>query len=190
MKPKNKQKIKLIRQEIKKEVLFNVPNSLTLLRLILCFFAVYMLFSNYSRISVASVFAIAAFTDFLDGYFARKLKQTTDIGARLDQVIDRVFTITIVVAIMIYFILNKNGKIILLFLVLSREIIGLPGFLVRIVRNKDTYKVKYIGKLTTFIQSVAIILIIAGFNWAIYLAIVTSFAGIIAGFDYLKDSFD
>ena len=119
---------------------------------------------------------------------ARKLKQTTSIGARLDQVVDRIFTIVIAIAILVYFLLNNNGRIVLLFMIVSREIIGLPGFVIRIIRNKDAYKVRYIGKVTTFVQSVTIALLILGVNWILYPAIITCLIGIVSGFDYLKDS--
>src|SRR3989344_5268073 len=81
-----------VKKEIREEFFFNVPNSITLARLILVFVFVYMLFNEYSKFSLITIFAIAALSDWFDGFFARKLKQTTKIGARLDQVIDRVFT--------------------------------------------------------------------------------------------------
>ncbi|MDO8517388.1 MAG: CDP-alcohol phosphatidyltransferase family protein [Nanoarchaeota archaeon] len=182
---------KEVTQGVKKEIkedFFNVPNTLTLSRLFFAFIAVYLLFSGYSRILVAVIFSIAAITDFFDGYLARKLKQTTSIGARLDQVIDRIFTAIVVFALLFYFIkFNMNG-IMLLALVSSREIIGLPGFIIRIIKNKDAYKVKYVGKITTLVQSFALAFIIAGFSFSVYFAIATCIVGILSGFDYLKDS--
>lgn len=193
-------KIKHAEKEIKNEIILNVPNSLTLLRLILVFIFVYLLFANYNIWIVFAVFAVAALTDWFDGYFARKLNQKTQIGARMDQVIDRVFTGVIVLALIIYVIVNNKGTIenifslspkniyLLLFLISSREIIGLPGFIITLIRGKDPYQVRYIGKVTTFVQSVTLGAIILGFSWAIYLAIVTCIVGIVSGFDYLKYS--
>src|SRR3989344_1973711 len=117
---KGKENIKKVKQGIKEEVIFNAPNILTLIRLVMGFFVVYMIFSGFSRLTIALVFAFAAITDFLDGYLARKLKQTTSIGARLDQVADRLFTLTIVIALLFYFILYTHGEIIFLFLIMSR----------------------------------------------------------------------
>ncbi|VVB77551.1 CDP-diacylglycerol--glycerol-3-phosphate 3-phosphatidyltransferase [uncultured archaeon] len=192
--------IKKAEKEIKDEIILNVPNSITLLRLLLVFVFVYMLFMNYSRIALFIVFAIAAVSDWFDGFFARKLNQKTQLGARLDQVIDRVFTGSIFLALLIFIILNSNvttqdifklsptNIFLLLFLSVSREIIGLPGFIIAIIRNKDPYQVRYIGKVTTFIQSIAFAAIILQVNWAIYLAILTCISGVVAGFDYLKYS--
>ena len=56
------------------------------------------------------------------------------------------------------------------------------------IRNKDPYKVRYIGKVTTFIQSIALGAIILQVNWAIYLAVLTCIVGVVAGFDYLRYS--
>ena len=192
--------IKKAEKEIKKEIILNVPNSITLLRLVLVFVFIYMLFMHYSRISIFIVFAIAAVSDWFDGYFARKLNQKTQIGARLDQVIDRVFTGCIFIALIIFLVLNSKNPaeeifrlsptniFLLLFLSVSREIIGLPGFIIAIIRNKDLYQVRYIGKVTTFIQSFALAAIILQVNWAIYLVIPTCIVGVIAGFDYLRYS--
>ena len=182
---------KEVTTEVKKEIkedFFNVPNTLTILRLFFAFIAIYMLFSGYARIWVAIIFGIAAITDCLDGYFARKLKQTTSIGARLDQVTDRIFTTMITVALLFYFLKYNINGILMLVLISSREIVGLPGLIIRMVRNKDVYTVKYIGKITMWVQSFAIAFIIAGFSFSMYFAIATCVIGTLAGFDYLRDS--
>lgn len=187
---KVEEKIKTTEQEIKKEVIFNVPNSVTLMRIIFTFVFIYMLFTNYSRVALTFVFAIAAITDCLDGFLARRLKQTTKFGARLDQVTDRIFTVLIVGSLIIY-TLSKNPSdsiILLLFLSTSREIVGLPGVIIALARKKSSYYVKYIGKITTAIQSIALGAIILGAPWAVYLAIATCIIGIISGFSYLKYS--
>lgn len=179
-------------KEIEKEVFLNIPNSLTLLRLVLTFLFVYMLFKDYSKAYLLAVFIIAALTDWFDGFFARKLNQKTKIGARMDQVIDRVFTGLIVIALLLNSFMNNTFQNIFLLLILttSREIVAFPGFLVAVIRQKDVYRVKYIGKLTTFIQAFSLGAIILGVDWAIFIAIPTCIVGIIAGYDYLKYSFN
>lgn len=194
-KARRRKRIKEVKENIKKEAResfqLNLPNIATLLRLVLTFLVIYMIFSGYSRIAIAIVFAIAALTDTLDGTLARKFNMKSPVGARLDQVIDRIFTLVIVIALVIYFI-NKNiadkNLILMLFLVCSREILGSAGLAIRIILNKDPYQVKYIGKLTTLVQSTTLFFIIAGFSFSIYFAILTCIIGILAGFDYLKDS--
>ena len=170
-----------------KERLLNIPNVISLSRVLFVFIAVYMLFLNSPRLYIAIVFGIAALTDFFDGYFARALNQKTRIGARLDVIIDRIFTLIIVSAL--FFYLTQLGiPLIYLVLVLSREIIALPGFLIRVASGRDYYSVKFNGKFTTFVQSFTIGWMILGFNGIIYLVALTFISGLISGFDYLRDS--
>ena len=70
---------------------WNIPNILTLLRislipvLVLVFYAPY----GWSHLVSTAVFGLAAVTDWLDGYLARKLNQSTPLGAFLDPVADK-----------------------------------------------------------------------------------------------------
>ena len=144
------------------------------------------------RLSIGIVFIVAALTDWFDGFFARKFNQTTKIGARLDQVMDRIFTIVVAAALIIFFIMTGE-RIMLIFLVLSREIVATPGFILRFLRDKSAYGVKYVGKITTFIQSISLAMIILdirwfGLDWPLYSAMAACIIGIIAGFDYVADS--
>lgn len=76
---------------IMEEVYLNLPNSLTLLRILLIPVFVWF-FSEASpdrALAAGLVFACAAFTDFLDGYLARKSGQITNLGKLLDPVADK-----------------------------------------------------------------------------------------------------
>ena len=73
----------------------NLPNKLTLGRLILIPFfilAFYINFPGHYLVSLA-IFGIAAFTDFLDGYIARKYNLVTDLGKFLDPIADKVLVL-------------------------------------------------------------------------------------------------
>ena len=139
-----------------KEKLFNVPNTLSFTRLILGFVLVYLILFTQAYLLILIIFAIAAITDFFDGYFARKLKQTTKIGARLDQYIDRLFMIPVLILLIIKLYNSSPNMAYLSIICLSREIIGAPGVIIRLIKRTDTYKVKLIGKFVTFIQSFAV----------------------------------
>ncbi|MDP1897746.1 MAG: CDP-alcohol phosphatidyltransferase family protein, partial [Sulfurimicrobium sp.] len=74
----------------------NIPNLLTLLRILLIpvFVAVFYLPASWIEphavnFYAASIFIVAALTDWLDGYLARALNQTSAFGAFLDPVADK-----------------------------------------------------------------------------------------------------
>lgn len=70
----------------------NLPNKLSLLRIALIpvFVVLYFLPYQWSVFAAIAVFAIAAFTDFLDGHIARKYNLVTDLGKLLDPIADKV----------------------------------------------------------------------------------------------------
>jgi len=69
--------------------LFNVPNQLTSLRLILSIVLFVLIGQGYYQTSLA-LFIIAASTDWLDGYWARKYGQVTSLGRILDPFVDKI----------------------------------------------------------------------------------------------------
>ncbi len=69
--------------------LFNVPNQLTSLRLVLSIALFALIGFEYYRISLI-LFIIAASTDWLDGYWARKYNQVTSLGRILDPFVDKI----------------------------------------------------------------------------------------------------
>ena len=74
----------------------NLPNVLTIGRIALIpVFGLAYLFAMYWP--AALLFAAAAFTDWLDGYLARRLEQTTPFGAFLDPVADKLIVVTALV---------------------------------------------------------------------------------------------
>ena len=71
--------------------MLNLPNSITLSRLLGLPVVVYCLYSNSLTVRWVgvAVFVIAALTDWLDGYLARKLNLVTDLGKFLDPLVDK-----------------------------------------------------------------------------------------------------
>ncbi len=69
----------------------NIPNSLTLLRIALIplFVGLFYLPYAWANAATAAIFGLAALTDLLDGYLARRLHQTSALGAFLDPVADK-----------------------------------------------------------------------------------------------------
>ncbi|RDH89136.1 MAG: CDP-diacylglycerol--glycerol-3-phosphate 3-phosphatidyltransferase [endosymbiont of Seepiophila jonesi] len=71
--------------------MWNIPNLLTLLRIVLIpvFVLIFYLPVEWARIGCAAVFALAAVTDWLDGFLARRWGQVSPFGAFLDPVADK-----------------------------------------------------------------------------------------------------
>ena len=80
---------------------FNIPTYLTLLRIALIplLALVFYLPWEYSNIACTVIFVIAAFTDWLDGYLARKMSLETAFGAFLDPVADKLMVAFVLVLI-------------------------------------------------------------------------------------------
>src|SRR5881296_2671787 len=68
---------------------FNLPNQLTTSRLVLALL-LFVLIESESWLWCIVVFAVAAATDWLDGYFARKQGLTSTLGRNLDPLVDKV----------------------------------------------------------------------------------------------------
>lgn len=71
--------------------MINIPNLLTVLRVLLIpvFILLFYLPFSWSYLAASAVFSLAAITDWLDGYLARRWQQSTPFGAFLDPVADK-----------------------------------------------------------------------------------------------------
>lgn len=151
--------------------MFNLPNILTILRVILIpvFVGLFYWPTPRSNLFAAFVFVIAALTDLLDGYLARRLKQTTKFGAFLDPVADKIMVCTSLVLIVEYFSVHSldffKGFNLLVsipaIVIISREIVvsALREWMAEI-GNRAAVAVGWIGKWKTAIQMTAIALLI------------------------------
>ena len=135
-----------------------IPNVLTVGRIL--FIPLFILIltlghSQGSHLLAAIIFAVASITDYLDGYLARKLKQTTRFGAFLDPVADKVMVITALVLIVEY--QNSFWITIPAIIMISREIIisALREWMAELgERNKVA--VSWMGKVKTTSQMLAL----------------------------------
>ena len=140
----------------------NIPNALTLFRIVLLpvFVILFYLPYTWSYMASAAVFALAGFTDWLDGYLARKLDQSTPFGAFLDPVADK-----LMVAIALVLLVERYGAwwfTIPAVIIISREMIisalrewmAEPG-------KRTSVAVSYVGKIKTAMQMLAILTLLA-----------------------------
>ena len=140
----------------------NLPNKLSIVRLLLIpvFIAVFYISFSYHYLVAAIVFALAAFTDFLDGYIARKYNLVTDLGKFLDSSADKVLVLTALVLLVDAHIVPFAWAGICCSLVLAREIII---SCLRMVSAAKGYVMAAdkLGKLKTLLQDFSIIILLA-----------------------------
>lgn len=133
----------------------NLPNWITFSRLLGVPFLLYGLHqpTPQSRWICLVIFMIAATTDWLDGYLARKLNQVTDLGKFLDPLVDKFLVLAPLLALVELGQIPAWG----VFLILAREL-AIAGWRVNQTKISGA---NIWGKLKTVIQIVAISLLIA-----------------------------
>jgi CDP-diacylglycerol--glycerol-3-phosphate 3-phosphatidyltransferase/cardiolipin synthase len=145
-------------------ILINVPNLITMSRIILIplIIGLYYLPSDMlslenKNLAATAVFILAAVTDWLDGYMARKLNQMSAFGAFLDPVADKLI---VVGALVVLLHLDRVDALVAL-IVIGREIAisALREWMAKMGQAKSV-AVAFIGKLKTVSQMVAIPLLL------------------------------
>ena len=138
----------------------NLPNKLTIFRVILIpFFVVFLLLdpSNQTYRYIAdAIFIIASLTDTLDGKIARKYKLVTNFGKFMDPLADKL----LVSAAMICLIATGQLAAWIVIVIISREFI-ISGFRLIASDNGIVIAASYWGKFKTVFQMLMIIVLIA-----------------------------
>jgi CDP-diacylglycerol--glycerol-3-phosphate 3-phosphatidyltransferase/cardiolipin synthase len=145
------------------KAMWNIPNILTLLRIALIpvFVVIFYLPTPWARLVCAIVFTIAALTDLLDGYLARRWGQTSPLGAFLDPVADK-----LMVAIALVLLVQAEPRAVLALpaaVIIGREITvsALREWMAEI-GARAAVAVSMAGKLKTTAQMIAIVLLLIG----------------------------
>ena len=153
----------------------NLPNKLTILRVFMIpFFVIFMLlsvsgmdieeasvsvssFTTY-RITAVAIFCIASFTDFLDGYIARKQGLVTDFGKFMDPLADKLLVCSALI------LLTAEGSLPswVVIIIIAREFI-ISGFRLVASDNGIVIAASWWGKFKTVSQMImCIVLVLAG----------------------------
>ena len=136
----------------------NIPNALTLFRIVLIPVFVLLFYLSFpgSHLATAAVFGLAGITDWLDGYLARKLGQATPLGAFLDPVADK-----LMVAVALALLIERYDAwwfTLPAVIIIGREIVisALREWMAELGK-RTSVAVSYLGKVKTTAQIVAII---------------------------------
>ena len=132
-------------------MIFKIPNILTIGRLILVPFLVFAFFlpGSLGNWLSFSIFVLASFTDFLDGFFARLLKQQSKLGELLDPIADKIIVVTALV-LLVSSKQIEGQEVIAAIIIVSREILvspldEIPG----IGRNRKKTLLNHFGSAKT-----------------------------------------
>ena len=181
-----------------------IPNILTIGRIIIVpiFVLTFFIPGFFGDLIPFFLFVIASFTDYLDGLLARLFKEESKLGELLDPIADKI----LVAAALTLLVMNgviKNYEVIAAIIILTREILisGLREFL---AKGSITMQVTSLSKLKTFIQMIAIAILLTGesgnkvINFQDYnaqtigiiLLWLSAFLTLYTGYDYLRRGID
>ena len=137
----------------------NWANQVTYLRLLLIPLVIACFYSGLSNANLlaALLFTMASLSDWLDGYLARRLNQTSDFGAFLDPVADKL----LVVIVLIMLVTVYSNLLLATAVIIAREIImaALSEWMA-LKGQREAVAVAFSGKLKTTVQMIAIILLL------------------------------
>ncbi|MGE0486918.1 MAG: CDP-diacylglycerol--glycerol-3-phosphate 3-phosphatidyltransferase [Gammaproteobacteria bacterium] len=176
--------------------MLNLPNILTLLRIVLipCFVVCFYLPFEGAAVTAAAVFGLAAITDWLDGYLARRLGQTSPFGAFLDPVADK-----LMVAVVLVVLLQVRPALWLALpvaIIIGREITvsALREWMAEVGARRKV-AVSWLGKWKTALQMVALVLLVLSHapgapEWVLWTGAALLYAGTVMTLwsmcDYLR----
>jgi CDP-diacylglycerol--glycerol-3-phosphate 3-phosphatidyltransferase len=168
--------------------LLNLPNKVTLARIILIPVFIVLLLSNipYGKWLAVAVFAIMAISDSLDGYLARIMNQETKAGKFLDPLADKL----VISAALISLVELRQLPAWIVIVIISREFI-VSGLRTLAIADGKDLPASRLGKYKTFTQIVAVVFWIIKVNAAPIINIIAWVTMILAlilsvysGFDY------
>ena len=142
--------------------MITVPNAITLIRVFLI--PLFITACFYRNFTLAfAIFLVAALSDALDGFLARRLNQITTLGVIMDPLADKALIDSG------FFLLSYVDRIIpvwLAVIVISRDVLLLfGGWLLSVFGKLDRIKPDYLGKLTAFTQFFTLFVVLASLNF-------------------------
>ena len=185
-------------------MLKKIPNILTIGRIIIVPFFVlsFYLPGFYGDLTAFALFVVASFTDFLDGMLARMMGEESKLGELLDPIADKIIVATALLLLVMSGTI-RHYEVIAAIIILTREILisGLREFL---ARGQIKLPVTNLAKLKTFLQMLAIALLLTGetgnkiINFQDYnaqtigiiLLWLSAFLTLYTGYEYLRKGID
>jgi CDP-diacylglycerol--glycerol-3-phosphate 3-phosphatidyltransferase len=133
----------------------NLPNWITVSRMLMALPFLLLLEGHGLERIATVIFTIAALTDWLDGYLARRLKLVTDLGKLLDPLVDKVLVTGALVALVSRGVVPAWSVTIVLF----REF-AVTGMRAAEAQRGVTIAAGWLGKTKAFLQMVALVMLL------------------------------
>ena len=175
--------------------MFNVPNTLAFIRLLLAPVMFFLLVNrdNFLLVNIhytwldyiaAFIFVVASATDFFDGYIARTFNQITTLGKILDPLADKMLTLAGFLGLMM---LDRASEW-AIFLIITRELF-ITGLRVSAVSQGLDIAASWMGKVKTVVQMVAIGFLLMKWPGAELLLWTAVALTLYSGYEYVRDFF-
>ncbi len=146
-----------------KTEIYNISNLLSFLRLLSAIPLWFLLSEskNYNTLYIILVISLFALvSDFLDGFFARKFKQITEVGKIIDPIADKVVTGVVVIKL---FLLKEIPEY-LFYMIIGRDIIIFLGGIFLSTKIGKVLPSNMIGKITVCVLALLLLMIILNFD--------------------------
>ena len=180
---------------MEKSQIFNIPNILAFIRLLLApvmflflvnqdasiFEGIHVSWLNYIA---AFIFVLASATDFFDGYIARTFDQVTVLGSILDPLADKMLTLAGFLGLM----LLGSASPWAIFLIITRELF-ITGLRVSAATQGLDLSASWMGKVKTVVQMIAIGFLLMKWPGAELLLWIAVALTLYSGYEYVRDFF-
>jgi len=165
----------------------NLANKITIFRiLIIPFFISFVLYSKWELALL--VFFIAAISDGIDGYIARRWNERTEFGKMLDPIADKLLILSAFLCLSVIRELPPHLKLpaYVPIIIISRDVIIIIGaFLVFLIKGNLEIKPTFVSKATTFLQMATVISVLLRLGISPLLWNVAVALTLISGVDYV-----
>lgn len=178
-----------------KSKVFNVPNVLAFIRLLLAPVMFFLLTNRESTLlasihyswldyMAAFIFVVASATDFFDGYIARTFNQITTLGQILDPLADKMLTLAGFLGLMMLGRADPWA----IYLILTRELF-ITGLRVSAVAEQIDISASWMGKVKTVAQMIAIGFLLMEWPGGTLLLWIAVALTLYSGYEYVRDFF-
>lgn len=136
----------------------NIPNKLSMLRIILIPFMLFFYLANfvpYGKIIAIAIFIIAAFTDMLDGHIARKYNLVTNLGKLLDPIADKLLVVSALLLVVVDYTIPRPYGVIVAIIIIGRELL-ISAFRQIAASKNFVMAADKLGKIKTITQDIAL----------------------------------